>query len=205
MPAIATAAIAEAVIATEPTRVVVTDKPLGGVVRTALLEHYGDAARRSFRTARPDLLEGELARYVSEILHAESELLRHAYELHEMLDNADAQALDAKARKSLRSEARKSLSTIRTQEELLYTKLSEALPRRYWAAKGDRSEKDDAGDPQAAAAELLRAALALDKNLTGILVESDSSVSIETASLGDLLYTVRATSRNLQERLSVLR
>jgi len=188
-------------IAIEPTRVVVHERPAGGIVRTALLEHYGDAARRSFRTARPDLLEGELARYVSEVLHAESELLRHAYALHELVKGP------AKLDRQANAEARKRLDTIRRQEELLYTKLSEALPRRFWASKGPHDASDKALGLEDGSAALLEAALKLDKGLSSIFVEADSAVALEAepASLGDLLYTVRSSSRNLQQRLSVLR
>ncbi len=193
----------EPLIAMEPTRVVVNERPAGGLVRTALLEHYGDAARRSFRAVRPDLLEGELARYVSDVLHAESELLRHAYALHELVKDVDPSALDAQSN----ADARKSLATIRQQEELLYTKLSEALPRRFWASKGERVANSEALGLEDGSAALLEAALKLDKGLSSIFVEADSAVALdaEPASLGDLLYVVRSSSRNLQQRLSVLR
>lgn len=193
----------QTLIALEPTRVVVNERPAGGIVRSALLEHYGDAARRSFRTARPDLLEGELARYVSDVLHAESELLRHAYALHELVKDADPATFDRKSN----AEARKTLATIRQQEELLYSKLSEALPRRFWATKGQRDADSEEVALRDGSAALLEAALKLDKGLSAIFVEADSAVALETepASLGDLLYTVRSSSRNLQQRLSVLR
>ena len=42
----------------------------GGLVRASLLEHYQDAARRSFQEPDRSLLESELERYVSEILRA---------------------------------------------------------------------------------------------------------------------------------------
>ncbi len=195
------------VVASVPTSVTVQDRPIGGLVRTALLEHYNDAARRSFRTARPDLLEGEVARYVSEVLHADSELLRHAYALHEMLDSTDVDNLDQQARNELRAGARRTLSAVRTSEKRLYTKLSEALPRRYWATKGAREGEAVAPDLSADSRALLNAALKLDQNLSAILVSGDSAVRLEAepASLGELLYVVRSSSRNLQERLSVLR
>lgn len=195
----------EPFFASEPTRIVVNERPVGGMVRTALLEHYEDATRRSFRSARPELLEGELARYVSEIFYADSELLRHAYSLHQMLESANVESLDAESRKRLRADARKSLATIRSQEERLYTKLSEALPRRYWATKGARDSASAEMNLEAQSGALLDAALQLDKSLSSVLVSADSSVSADTASLGDLLYVVRSSSRNLQERLSVLR
>ena len=194
------------VFTNEPTRVVVADPPAGGVVRSALLEHYGDAARRSFRSARPDQLEGELARYVSDVLHAESELLRHAYSLHEMIKGVDLERLDEPSRRRLRVAAHKSLSTIREQEEQLYIKLSEALPRNFWATKGRREDQGEGLNLETRSAALLEAALKLDKNLSAVFVDADSSVNFEpeSASLGDLLYIVRSSSRNLQERLSVL-
>jgi hypothetical protein len=191
----------------EPTRLALSNHPVGGLVRTALIEHYGDAARRSFRAVRPNLLEGELARYVSEVLHADSELLRHAYALHEMLERSEVETLSPADLRELRAEARRRLSAIRSNEERLYTKLSEALPRRYWAAKGARDGNPSEADLSGDARTLLDAALKLDKSLSAIFVSSDSAVRLEVdpASLGDLLYVVRSSSRNLQQRLSVLR
>lgn len=192
-----------------PTTVRGSDRPVGGVVRTALVEHYTDAARRSFRPVRQDLLEGELARYVSEVLKADSELLRQAYALHELVRSADVDALDREAQKRLRAEARRCIDSIHAEEQQLYAKLSEALPRRYWATRGDRSEDAAAqtASLEATSQELLNAALALDRNISAVFVDADEIVRLqaEPASMGDLLFQVRSSSRNLQERLAVLR
>jgi hypothetical protein len=52
--------------------------PGGGVVRNALLAHFSDAARRSFQSPRPALLEAEIDLYDTEDLSAQTQLLSHA-------------------------------------------------------------------------------------------------------------------------------
>ena len=193
--------------AAAPTTVVAVDRPAGGIVRSALVEHYTDAARRSFQTVRPELLEGELARYVSEVLKADSELLRQAYALRELVSAAEPETLDPPEQRRLRAEARRYLAGISAQEQQIYAKLSEALPRRYWANRGDRAARSPEGSLAMSAQEILDAALELDRNLSAVFVDADELVRLqaEPASVGDLLFRVRASSRNLQERLSVLR
>ena len=61
----------------------------GGLVRASLLEHYRDAARRSFQEPDRSLLESELERYVSEILRHDAELLSHAHALDSLLSRLD--------------------------------------------------------------------------------------------------------------------
>ena len=61
----------------------------GGGVRSSLLSHFSDAARRSFQTPEPSALESELDRYVSDVFRSQSRLLSHVYALNGVLTTFD--------------------------------------------------------------------------------------------------------------------
>lgn len=167
------------------------DRPAGGMARNALLAHYRDAARRSFRSPRMELLEAELERYVSDVLRHDSELLAHVHVVHSVLSRADAAAAQTD---TLRRLIAFHLDGIADREQAIYARLSEVLPRRYWTY---RAQKAAAREPVEAAAEsngLLQAALGLDETLTAVFVSS-----------GQAPLDARGSERSCGERLAGIR
>jgi hypothetical protein len=163
---------------------------LGGLVRTALVEHYRDAARRSFQTADAPALDAEIARYVSDVFRSQSDLIGHVYELDQLLNAAPAGAVQAK---QVREHLRGALSS----EAVIYDHLSEALPRRYWRYQGEEGADVSTNDLRAESKALLHDVLGLERTLTTVLTGSRQTVGIEEAhsSSGELL-------RRIHERLS---
>lgn len=163
----------------------------GGLVRTALVEHYRDAARRSFQTADAPALDAEIARYVSDVFRSQSDLIGHVYELEQLLSVAPADELQAK-------QVRLHLKGALNSEAVIYDHLSEALPRRYWRYQGEEGAEDvSTNDLRAESKALLHDVLGLERTLTTVLTGSSQTVGIEEAnsSSGELL-------RRIHERLS---
>jgi len=184
----------------------VGDRPAGGMMRTALLAHYSDAARRSFQQPTQSALESEIARFASEIYRSQSKLVRHAHALSTLLKGVEPESLSPEAAKALESLVRFHANGVSDSEAQIYDHLSEALPRRYWNHRGDRQELADA-EAAAAGQELLADALRLDETLTTLLGSSAGSVDVgevET-SAGALLYRIRTRARNLTSGLDSVR
>ena len=162
----------------------------GGLVRTALVEHYRDAARRSFQTADAPALDAEIARYVSDVFRSQSDLIGHVYELDQLLSAAPAGELQAK-------QVRLHLKGALNSDAVIYDHLSEALPRRYWRYQGDEGADVSTNDLRAESRALLHDVLGLERTLTTVLTGSSQTVGIEEAnsSSGELL-------RRIHERLS---
>lgn len=184
----------------EPQAVSLGDRVIGGVVRTALLSHYRDAARRSFQSPEPTALEGELARFVTGVYRNQSELLRHAYELNRLVADRDAES-DAKA---LRKFANGHLRKVADHERAIFDGLSETLPRKFWAARTD-AELPEAETTALEAQRLLDDALQLEETLTTLFNRPASSVD---ASLdrtpGELLDRIQTRIRRLRNTLDTL-
>jgi hypothetical protein len=158
-------------------------------VRTALVEHYRDAARRSFQTADAPALDAEVARYVSDVFRSQSDLIGHVYELDQLLSGAPVGALASK-------QIRLHLNGALNSEAVIYDHLSEALPRRYWRYQGEEAADVSANDVRAESNALLHDVLGLERTLTTVLTGSRQTVGMEEASSssGELL-------RRIHERL----
>ena len=181
------------------------DRPAGGYVRTALLQHYRDAARRSFQTPELGLLESEIARFASEMFTHQSGLLRHAYGAAR-LAAAARPALDAgiaSVRKPYRKALEFHLDGLERHEAAIYDHLSEALPRKFWNPKS-AAEPDPAkiGDPAALLADAIR----LEEDLTNRLTGDPTGVGAEQAGAtpGELLERVRHHADSLRKSLRAL-
>ncbi len=187
---------------TEARRAVrVADSPVGGLVRTALVEHYRDAARRSFRAASPAALDGEIARYVDGVFRSQDQLIEHAYALDQIAADAAAVSDDAGAKKIVGRLADFHLTEAEQLEARIYDQLSEALPRRYWNYR----PRDDAGVPfegsQAEQSDLLLAdVLALEEHLTTLFTGSSAVLNVESGerSSGELLHRIHSRLRHLK-------
>ncbi len=176
----------------EPQRAVqpeLAPSAVGGLVRTALVEHYRDAARRSFQTADESALDAEIARYVSDVFRSQSDLIGHVYELDQLLNAAPAEELAA-------DQLRRHLKGALNSEAVIYNHLSEALPRRYWRYQGEEQAAASTGDLRVESKALLQDVLGLERTLTTVLTGSSQLVSLEEAnsSSGELL-------RRIHERL----
>lgn len=176
-------------------------RPSGGIVRNSLLQHYEDAARRSFQMLDQGLLEGELDRYVSDIFRYEADLLAHVHALHRMLNRSGGGA-GANA-SSLRQVARFHLDGIARHEKDIYDQLSEALPRAYWAHRGARNRPSTEAGLGGLSRDLLKDALALDRALTGMFFGSGEALDARTSNLSsaDLLLSVRQHVGHLRAAL----
>ncbi len=178
----------------EPVRQVVVPEVvpgvLGGLVRTALVEHYRDAARRSFQTASAPALDAEIARYVSDVFRSQSDLIGHVYELDQLLSAAPDSELPAK-------QVKLHLKGALSSEAVIYDHLSEALPRRYWRYQGEEGADGSTNDLRAESKALLHDVLGLERTLTTVLTGSRQTVGMEEAnsSSGELL-------RRIHQRLS---
>ena len=176
-------------------------RPSGGVVRNSLLQHYEDAARRSFQMLDPGLLEGELDRYVSDIFRHEADLLAHVHALHGTLNRSGGAAgADAP---SLKRVARFHLDGIARSEKDIYDQLSEALPRTYWAHRGSRNRPSTQAGLGDLSRGLLKDALALDRALTGMFFGAGEPLDARASNLSsaDLLLSVRQHVGHLRAAL----
>jgi hypothetical protein len=181
-------------------------RPAGGMMRTALLTHYSDSARRSFQQPTQSALDAEIARFASEIYRSQSRLVRHAHALSELLQDFDTEKLSSEGSRSLDRLVRFHADGIATTEAQIYDHLSEALPRRYWNHRNDRESFSDA-DQTVAGKALLADALRLDETLTSLLGSSGGTIAaddVET-SAGALLYRIRTRAKNLAAGLDRVR
>lgn len=174
----------------------------GGLVRASLLEHYQDAARRSFQEPDRSLLESELERYVSEILRHDAELLSHAHALDSLLSRQDI--AEAVRTESFPKVARFHLDAISRHEAGIYGLLSEALPRRFWAYRG--TDGNDAARPEsvgATSSRLREDALALDRALNSLLFAGGDALDARESNLSSatLLARLRQHTRWLKDAL----
>lgn len=141
----------------------------GGVVRSSLLEHYGDAARRSFASTETSALEGELDRFMNEVFENQSNLLVHAYELKTLASAVPANLISEVGSSSRFADLTAvHANAVRRHQARIYDLLSEVLPRKYWTYKA-KDEKVTSGNLQVETAALLEDALELDANLTAML------------------------------------
>ena len=177
------------------------DRPSGGLVRTSLLRHYEDSARRSFRPLDRGRLEDELDRYVSGVFRAESEMLAHVHALHRLLNRpriASVRETDA-----FQGVVRFHLRGILDREDSIYRQLQEVLPRQYWAYRGSREEPPDGSSLGALSRDLLADTLALDRVLTAMFFGTSATIDARETNLSsaDLLKQVRR--RALQLRAAI--
>ena len=184
-------------------------RPSGGIVRTSLLSHFSDAARRSFLTPEPALLEAELDRYVSGIFRGQSRLLAHAYALNRVLSGLEREHVDQLApetKRRLREVIRLHLSALRDEEAALYDRLSEVLPRRYWAYRADKSSAAGEADWLKEGKALVDDALRLDSTLTSLFAALPGTVRAdqENHSCGELLSSIRSHVAHFKAPLETL-
>ena len=177
------------------------DRPSGGLVRTSLLRHYEDSARRSFRALDRGRLEGELDRYVSGVFRAESDLLAHVHALHRLLNRpgiASVRETDA-----FQKVVRFHLDGIVGREDGIYRRLQEVLPRQYWAYNGSRAESPDGTSLGALSRDLLADTLALDRVLTAMFFGTSEAIDARETNLSsaDLLKRVRRRALQLRAAL----
>lgn len=183
--------------------------PAGGAVRRSLLGHFSDAARRSFVSPQPSVLESELGRYVSEVYSSQSELLSHVYALHRFLGRVDSDQLasaDAQTARRFRDLVRFHVRALDAREGAIYDRLSEALPRKIWSHRGDAAESNETLDLRDESYGLLQATLDLDSNLTALF--GSSSMTFDAASpeqsCGELLHRIRTHIRRIKNRTQAL-
>lgn len=172
---------------------------IGGLVRTALLEHYRDAARRSFRSTEIPGLDGEIARYISEIFSNQNDLIGHAYQLDQLLNHSPSTS-DTAGRESLGLVAelvRFHVNGAEKREAAIYSHLSEALPRRYWRYQGESETIPKSEDLRQESKALLHDVLGLERTLTTVFTASQQTLAFDSngSSSGELL-------RRIHERLN---
>lgn len=176
-------------------------RSLGTTIRTALLQHYRDAARRSFQPLDRSMLENELDLYVSDVMRHDADLLAHVHALHNLLSRSDiAQVRDSD---SFRRTARYHLDGIARHEASIHGQLSEALPRRYWAYRGPRVTDGNSPDLQAAGTALLQDALALDQALSSLFFGGSDVLDISEGSPSSASLLARLRQRTRQLRSAI--
>jgi len=179
----------------------------GGVVRTSLLEHYGDAARRSFASTAASALEGELDRFMNEVFENQSSLLAHAYELKTLTGAVPANLVSEVGSSSRFVDlAALHANAVRRHQARIYDLLSEVLPRKYWTYKA-KDEIVSSGDLQVEAATLLEDALELDANLTAMLSTPRHLLDAGDAdvSCGEALSRIRTRLHRIKADTAKLR
>ena len=177
-----------------------SSRPLGGIVRSSLVSHFGDAARRSFQSPRPEALQSELDRYVTEIFKTESDLLAHAYALQSLVGNVDPRAAGEQAVRQFDDMVGFHVAAIRNSEARIYDKLSEALPRRFWSYRSTEPVVADGAVRGEHVSALLSDSLKLDQTLTALLGSQNPSIDARETNLscGELLYKIRARVRQIK-------
>ena len=176
-------------------------RSLGTTVRSALLQHYRDAARRSFQPLDRSMLENELDLYVSDVMRHDADLLAHVHALHNLLSRSDtAQVRDSD---SFRRTARYHLDGIARHQASIHDQLSEALPRRYWSYRGPRVTDGNGSDLQAAGTALLQDALALDQALSSLFFGGSDVLDISAGSPSSASLLVRLRQRIRQLRSAI--
>lgn len=188
----------------------IEERPLGGLVRASLVSHYSDAARRSFRTPSRPAIDAEIARYVNDVFRSQSELLKHIYELERLnarFDDAALAEAGAPARATFAKLTEFHLDAAAREETLIYDRLSEVLPRRFWGYRGAKSELAMSPDAVVESETLLRETLLLDEALTALLSRPAETLDVAALDLsaGELLRRVHTRVRNLkrQSRISL--
>ena len=179
----------------------------GGLVRTSLLEHFNDAARRSFVSTERSALEGELDRFANNVFESQSSLLSHAYKLNGLLHAVPAE-LAPRVLASSRYGELVSIhaNEIRRERSRIYDLLSEALPRKYWSYKAREGDVFSSSLPAEAEA-LLRSALELDANLTALLSTPRHLLDAGDAdiSCGEALSRIRTRLSRIKTHTAKLR
>ena len=179
----------------------------GGVVRTALLAHYRDVARRSFASTEPSELEGELDRFMNSVFENQSNLLAHLYQLNALVSDVPEELVPDVASSSRFVElAVTHTNAARQHQARIYDLLSESLPRKYWSYKtkdGDVSFKGLHGEAKA----LLHDALELDANLTTLLSTPQHLLDAGDAnvSCGEALSRIRTRLSRIKADTAKLR
>ena len=177
------------------------DRPSGGLVRSSLLQHYEDSARRSFRALNRGRLEDELDRYVSDVFRAESDLLAHVHALHRLLNRPGITSVRKMG--AFQNVVRFHLKGILDREDSIYRQLQEVLPRQYWAYRGSRTEALDGASLGALSRDLLADTLALDRVLTAMFFGTGEVIDARETNLSsaDLLKRVRRRAQQLRAGL----
>ena len=186
-----------------------SSRPSGGIVRTSLLSHFRDAARRSFQAPESSLLEAELDRYVSRIFRGQSRLLAHAYALNAVLGSIHLEYVDrlpSKTKHRLGEVVGFHFSALRDEEAALYDQLSEVLPRRYWAYEVNELSEHARANWLKEGKALLDDALKLDSTLTSLLGALPETVAANDAhhSCAGLLRSIRSHLGHLKTPLKTL-
>lgn len=176
-------------------------RSLGTTVRNALLQHYRDAARRSFQPLDRSMLENELDLYVSDVMRHDADLLAHVHALHNLLSRSGI--AQVRNTDSFRRAARYHLDGIARHEASIHGQLSEALPRRYWAYRGPRVTHGNNSDLPAAGTALLQDALALDQALSSLFFGGSDVLDISEGrpSSASLLARLRQRTRQLRSAI----
>ena len=176
-------------------------RSLGTTVRNSLLQHYRDAARRSFQSLERSTLENELDLYVSDVMRHDADLLAHVHALHNLVSRSgSAQVRDAD---SFQRVVRYHLDGIAQNGAEIHSRLSEALPRRYWAYRVPRTKASHDGDLQAASKALLQDALALDQALSSLFFAGSDMLDVRESNLSSasLLAQLRQRTRQLRSAI----
>ena len=179
----------------------------GGVVRTALLAHYRDVARRSFASTEPSELEGELDRFMNSVFENQSNLLAHLYQLNALVSGVPEELVPDVASSSRFVElAVTHTNAARQHQARIYDLLSEVLPRKYWSYKtkdGDVTFKGLHGEAKA----LLQDALELDATLTTLLSTPQHLLDAGDAnvSCGEALSRIRTRLSRIKADTAKLR
>ena len=181
----------------------------GGAVRSSLLSHFGDAARRSFQTPEPSALESELDRYMSDVFRSQSRLLSHVYALNGVLTTFNASLvnrLESADVDTFRQVVGFHATAIRQHEARIYDRLSEALPRRFWTYRAAKNEVLGETDWSRESQQLLNDALELDATLNALLVAPETSIDTSDANLscGELLGRIRTRTTRLEAPIQAL-
>ena len=179
----------------------------GGVVRTALLAHYRDVARRSFASTEPSELEGELDRFMNSVFENQSNLLAHLYQLNALVsDVPEALVPDVASSSRFVELAVTHTNAARQHQARIYDLLSETLPRKYWSYK-----TKDGGVPfkglHGEAKALLQDALELDATLTTLLSTPQHLLDAGDAnvSCGEALSRIRTRLSRIKADTAKLR
>ena len=180
-----------------------------GVVRNSLLAHFSDAARRSFQTPTPTALESEFDRYVTDVFRGQSRLLAHVYSLNRLLASAganDVEHLGPAAVERFRDVMSFHLAAAFEQQARIYDRLSEALPRRFWAYRETEPNPADKTAWAGESGELLQQTLLLDGMLTELLSAPRLTIDASSASPspGQLLHRIRSGISRLRNHPQAL-
>ncbi len=184
-------------------------RPVAGVVRNSLVAHFSDTAQRSFQTPTPAVLESELDRYVTDVFRGQSRLLAHVYSLNSLLKSVgekDVERLEPAAGQRFRDVVSFHLTAVDHQQAHIYDRLSEALPRRFWAYRETESALAEKTAWTDESEQLLQETLLLDGTLTELLSTPRLTIdaSSATPSAGQLLHRIRSRISSLKNRSQAL-